>query len=102
MQILINRQCLASREFVTERFGTEYPHGDIPLDKLNIWGGSLSLGNPFAATGVRLFQTAVQRLRQTGKRYAVISTCAGGGLGAAFLLENAHPHPNSAARLPDG
>ena len=91
-QILINRQCLASREFVTQRFGAEFPHGDIPLDKLNIWGGSLSMGNPFAATGVRLFQTAVQRLRQTGKRHAVISTCAGGGLGAAFLLENAHPH----------
>ena len=89
-QVLINRQCMADRDFVRARFGDKAPVGEIPLEKLNAWGGSLSLGNPFAATGVRLFQTAAQRLRLTGKRYAVISTCAGGGLGAAVLLENIH------------
>ena len=87
-QVLINRQCMASQKFVTERFGKEVPFGEIPLEAVNIWGGSLSMGNPFAATGVRLFQTAAQRLRMFNQRYAVISTCAGGGLGAAFLLEN--------------
>lgn len=87
-QVLINRQCMASAAFVNERFGATAPHGDIPLSALNIWGGSLSMGNPFAATGVRLFMTAAQRLRHFKQRYAVISTCAGGGLGAAFLLEN--------------
>lgn len=87
-QVLINRQCMASADFVRERFGAGLPHGDIPLDKLNIWGGSLSLGNPFAATGVRLLQTAAQRLQAFNQRYAVVSTCAGGGLGAALLLEN--------------
>lgn len=86
-QILINRQCLMSREFVTERFGKDYPHGEIPLSTLNTKGGSLALGNPFAATGIRLMQTAAQRLQQDGGRYAVVATCAGGGLGAAFLLE---------------
>lgn len=89
-QVLINRQCMADRDFVRARFGDKAPVGEIPLEKLNAWGGSLSLGNPFAATGVRLFQTAAQRLRLSGKRYAVISTCAGGGLGAAVLLENIH------------
>ncbi|HEX5361326.1 MAG TPA: thiolase family protein, partial [Fluviicoccus sp.] len=87
-QVLINRACLASEAFVAERFGTGFPHGEIPLEKLNIWGGSLSMGNPFAATGVRLLMTAAQRLLRFNQRYAVISTCAGGGLGAAFLLEN--------------
>lgn len=87
-QVLINRACMASPEFVAERFGAGSPSGEIPLDKLNIWGGSLSMGNPFAATGVRLFMTAAQRLLRFNQRYAVISTCAGGGLGAAFLLEN--------------
>ena len=87
-QVLINRACMASPEFVAERFGASFPSGEIPLDKLNIWGGSLSMGNPFAATGVRLFMTAAQRLLRFNQRYAVISTCAGGGLGAAFLLEN--------------
>lgn len=87
-QVLINRQCMASREFVTDRFGANAPHGEIPLEKLNVWGGSLSLGNPFAATGVRLIQTAAQRLKLENQRYAIVSTCAGGGLGAALLLEN--------------
>jgi acetyl-CoA acyltransferase len=42
---------------------------------------------------VRLLLTAAQRLRTTGQRYAVVSTCAGGGLGAALLLE----HPGAEA-----
>jgi acetyl-CoA acyltransferase len=87
-QVLINRQCMASADFVRERFGTGVPHGEIPLEKLNAWGGSLALGNPFAATGVRLLLTAAQRLQAANLRYAVVSTCAGGGLGAALLLEN--------------
>ena len=87
-QILINRSCMADAEFVQSRFGADYPFGDIPMDKLNLWGGSMSLGNPFAATGIRLLQTAAQRLKQEGGRYAIVATCAGGGLGAAYLLEN--------------
>ncbi len=88
-QVLVNRKCMASREFVAARFGEAAPVGEIPLEKLNVWGGSLSLGNPFAATGVRLLMTAAQRLRDHRQRYAIVSTCAGGGLGAAMLLENA-------------
>jgi acetyl-CoA acyltransferase len=87
-QVLINRQCMASAAFVSERLGGGCPHGEIPLERMNAWGGSLSLGNPFAATGVRLLLTAAQRLQATGQRHAVVSTCAGGGLGAALLLEN--------------
>lgn len=87
-QVLINRQCLASAAFVHERLGAGLPSGEIPLERLNTWGGSLSLGNPFAATGVRLLLTAAERLRASGQRRAVVSTCAGGGLGAALLLEN--------------
>lgn len=87
-QVLINRQCMASISFVQERFGEGVPYGLIPMEKLNTWGGSLSLGNPFAATGVRLLLTAAARLAESGERYAVVSTCAGGGLGAAMLLEN--------------
>ncbi len=88
-QVLINRACMADAGFVHSRLGHDCPVGEIPMAQLNPWGGSLSLGNPFAATGGRLFMTACQRLQTSGKRYAVISTCAGGGLGAAILLE--HP-----------
>lgn len=87
-QVLINRDCMADADFVARRHGKDAPVGEIPLDRLNAWGGSLSLGNPFAATGVRLLMTAGQRLVAEGARYAVVSTCAGGGLGAALLLEN--------------
>jgi acetyl-CoA acyltransferase len=87
-QVLINRHCMAAAEFVRERLGAGLPHGEIPLERLNAWGGSLALGNPFAATGVRLLLTAAQRLQASGQRHAVVSTCAGGGLGAALLLEN--------------
>lgn len=62
--------------------------GELPVEKLNTWGGSLSLGNPFAATGIYLLTTAARRLQVENKRYAMVSSCAGGGLGAAILLEN--------------
>jgi len=90
-QILINIDRMADAAFVAERHGEGVPHGRIPLDRLNTWGGSLSLGNPFAATGCRLLLTAAQRLEQENARFAVVSTCAGGGLGAAILLERPNP-----------
>lgn len=86
-QVLINRHCMASADFIRQRFGAGTPSGEIPLEKLNAWGGSLALGNPFAATGVRLLHTAAQRMAAEKQRYAVVATCAGGGLGAALLLE---------------
>jgi acetyl-CoA acyltransferase len=87
-QFLANQAGLADPEYARREAGVQAPAGAIPLDKLNIWGGSLALGNPFAATGGRLLATAARRMRQSQARYGVIATCAGGGLGAAMLLEN--------------
>lgn len=91
-QILVNQQCLASEAFAQKRLGLQRAVGAIPEDRLNIHGGSLALGNPFAATGVRLLLTASRRLEQSGEKFAIVSSCAGGGLGAALLLENPTPH----------
>ena len=55
--------------------------------KLNPNGGSIALGHPFAATGGRLVTSACNELRRRNLRYAMISICAAGGLGAAMLLE---------------
>jgi acetyl-CoA acyltransferase len=88
-QILVNQACLASDDFVRTRLGLGRAPGEIPSAKLNAWGGSLALGNPFSATGVRLIMTAARRIMDQNQRYAVVSSCAGGGLGAAVLLENA-------------
>jgi len=57
------------------------------MDKLNTLGGSLSLGHPFGATGVRLVTTAANRLIREDGKYALISACAAGGQGHAIVLE---------------
>lgn len=49
------------------------------MDKMNLWGGSLAIGHPFAATGVRLATTAANRLEREGGQYALIAACAAGG-----------------------
>ena len=50
------------------------------MDKLNTWGGSLSIGHPFGATGVRLVTTAANRLQKEGGKYGLVAACAAGGL----------------------
>lgn len=53
--------------------------GAPPLEKFNTWGGSLSLGHPFAATGCRLVITAAHRLKKEGGQYGLVAACAAGG-----------------------
>ena len=65
--------------------------GRIPMEKLNNWGGSLSLGHPFGATGVRLIAHAANRLEVENGRYAVIAACAAGGHGVGMLIERYPP-----------
>lgn len=86
-QILANQAALADTDFARDVLALPAPTGPIPEARLNAWGGSLALGNPFAGTGIRLLLTAARRLRASGGRYALVATCAGGGLGAAILLE---------------
>ena len=50
-----------------------------PLEKFNNWGGSLSLGHPFGATGCRLVMAAANRLRKEGGQYGLVAACAAGG-----------------------
>merc|ERR1711991_175952 len=61
--------------------------GSVPLEKINTRGGSLSLGHPFAATGIRLVGTAARRLQEEGGEYALVAACAAGGLGHGALLQ---------------
>jgi acetyl-CoA C-acetyltransferase len=60
----------------------------LDLTRLNVNGGSIALGHPLAATGVRLTLTAARELQRRGGRYAVVSACVGGGQGTALLIEN--------------
>lgn len=85
-QVVANVRLMADKTWVKERVGVDGAV-DIPLDRLNLWGGSLSLGHPFGATGGRLISTAARRMAVEGARYAVVSGCAAGGQGSAILLE---------------
>ncbi len=57
-QIMANLKCLASDEFAKENLDRDEAVGKVDMDKFNLWGGSLSLGHPFGATGARLTTTA--------------------------------------------
>ena len=59
----------------------------IPDEKLNVNGGALALGHPLGCTGAKLTATALYELKRRNGRYAVISMCIGGGMGAAGLFE---------------
>lgn len=61
---------------------------EIDPERINRWGGSIALGHPLAATGLRLAMTAARQLRVCKGRYAVVAACIGGGQGMALLLEN--------------
>ncbi len=86
-QVLANLRALDSDFFAREYLGLPSKFGAVPMDKLNLWGGSLSLGHPFGATGVRLVTAAANRLRAEGGQLAVVAACAAGGLGHAMLVE---------------
>ena len=60
----------------------------IPDEKLNVNGGAIALGHPLGCTGAKLAATALHELRRRGGRYAIVTMCIGGGMGAAGLFEN--------------
>ena len=86
-QILANLQCLASDSFARDKLGRTRKVGDIPLEKFNTLGGSLSLGHPFGATGARLVTTAANRLVRENGTFALVAACAAGAMGNAIILE---------------
>ncbi len=86
-QVVANLKCLNSDSFAREHLDRDGKVGEVPLDKLNTLGGSLSLGHPFGATGARLLTTAANRLVREGGALALVASCAAGGLGSAILIE---------------
>jgi acetyl-CoA acetyltransferase family protein len=62
----------------------------IPVDRLNVNGGSIAIGHPFGMTGSRLVGTLANAMRARKARYGVVTMCVGGGQGAAALFEAAH------------
>ncbi len=86
-QILTVLKALNSDKFAKEKLSRDKKVGEIPMDKFNCWGGSLSLGHPFGATGVRLVTTAANCLHHEDGQLALVAACAAGGQGHAIILE---------------
>ncbi|MDX1656523.1 MAG: acetyl-CoA C-acyltransferase, partial [Candidatus Competibacteraceae bacterium] len=63
------------------------PLGEVDLDRLNVSGGSIALGHPFAATGGRQIMQLCHDLKARGGGLGLATACAAGGLGAAMVLE---------------
>jgi acetyl-CoA acetyltransferase family protein len=60
---------------------------EIPDEKLNPNGGSISIGHPFGMTGARLTGALLRELKRRGGRYGIVTMCVGGGQGFASLFE---------------
>lgn len=86
-QMLSNIQAFGSADWAREHLGRNSAIGTIDTDKLNLYGGSISLGHPFAATGARQALTMANELVRRDVGTALITQCAAGGLGAALILE---------------
>ncbi len=87
-QVLSNIQGLASAEWAA-RAGFSTATGEIDPARLNVMGGSLSIGHPFGATGGRVLTTLVNELARRDGQFGMLTVCAAGGMGHAMIVERA-------------
>lgn len=93
-QILANLKAMDSDWFAQNYMGRQSKVGIPDMKKFNAWGGSLSIGHPFAATGVRLTAHAAHRLVREDGQFGLITACAAGGQGVGMVVER---HPEAIA-----
>lgn len=93
-QILANFKALDSDWFAQNYMNRQSKVGVPDINKFNNWGGSLSIGHPFAATGVRLTVHAANRMIREDGQLALIAACAAGGQGIGMIVER---HPDGTA-----
>jgi acetyl-CoA C-acetyltransferase len=86
-QVLCTLKAWEDPVFCKQRLGRDEPLGSIDRDKLNVNGGSLAAGHPFAATGGRIIAGLAKALDERGGGRGLISICAAGGQGVTAILE---------------
>ncbi|MDB5987800.1 MAG: acetyl-CoA C-acetyltransferase [Nevskia sp.] len=91
-QVLCTLAAWENADYCRDKLGLAAPLGSIDRSRLNVNGGSVGLGHPFAATGARILASAAKQLAQhraeTGRAgRTLISLCAAGGLGVTAIIE---------------
>jgi acetyl-CoA C-acetyltransferase len=89
-QVLCTLKAWESDAYAKKFLGHDHALGSIDRNKLNVKGGSVALGHPFAATGARMvagLASMLSREKSSGKR-GLISICTAGGMGVAVILES--------------
>jgi acetyl-CoA C-acetyltransferase len=86
-QVLCTLKAWQSPEFCRDRLGLSQPLGAIDRGRMNVKGGSVAVGHPFAATGARIVATLAKLLATKGSGRGLISICAAGGMGVTAILE---------------
>lgn len=87
-QVLCNLKGLESKQWA-ERAGYARPVGPVDRSKLNVMGGSISIGHPFGATGGRILTTLCNELARREGQFGLMTVCAAGGMGHAMVVERA-------------
>lgn len=86
-QVLCTLKAWEDAEYCKNILGRDKAMGSIDQTRMNIKGGSLALGHPFAATGGRIVATAAKILKEKGKGRILVSICTAGGMGVAAIIE---------------
>lgn len=86
-QVLCTLKAWESDEYSKKRLGRDKALGPIDRSKMNIQGGSVAMGHPFAATGGRVLATLAKSMKEHGSERGLISICTGGGMGVVAVLE---------------
>jgi acetyl-CoA C-acetyltransferase len=88
-QTIATLKAWQDEKFCRDKLGRNEPMGPIDLSKLNVKGGSIAVGHPFAATGARIVGTLAKLLSEKGSGRGLISVCTAGGMGVSAILEAA-------------
>ena len=87
-QVLCTLKAWESPQYCRDVLGLSEPLGSIDRSRLNVKGGSVALGHPFAATGTRIVATLAKLIAgDPNAQRGLISVCAAGGMGVTAILE---------------
>jgi acetyl-CoA C-acetyltransferase len=88
-QVLCTLKAWESESYCRDRLGLDAPLGAVDRDRMNVKGGSVAIGHPFAATGARVLGTLAHLLEEKGSGRGLLSVCTAGGMGVAAVVESA-------------